>query len=85
MLYVSKFGNVCVVCHRVADMPDPKVPSVRQKCAHCHAQIWVANWSPVGPPTVCLTCATHFGASTARRSESKHRDMHQRRGGRRLH
>jgi len=72
-------------CHRIADMPAPKVPSVRQKCAHCRASIWVVKGSPAGPPKLCLACATHFGVGTARPPKSKRRDRHQRRRGRRLH
>jgi hypothetical protein len=59
MLYVSKFG-ICVVCHRIADMPAPKPPSLRQKCAHCRAAIWVAKGSPAGPPKLCLACGDTF-------------------------
>jgi hypothetical protein len=66
MTYVSKFG-ICVVCHRIADVPAPKVPSIRQKCAACRAAIWVPKASPIGPPKLCLACAKHFGASTPRR------------------
>jgi hypothetical protein len=84
MLYISKFGKICIVCHRIANMTDPKVPSVRRKCAYCRASIWVTKESPAGPPKVCLACAAHFGASTAQRPKSN-TDMHQCRRGRRLH
>src|SRR4029453_242496 len=59
MLYVSKLG-ICVVCYRIADMPAPKVSSVRQKCENCRAPIWVAKGSPAGPPKLCLAGAKHF-------------------------
>jgi hypothetical protein len=81
MLYISKFGKICVVCHRIADMPEPKVASVRRKCAHCHARIWVAKGAPAGPPKLCLACVTRFGASKPRRPKSKHWDGHQPRHG----
>ena len=66
MLYVSK---ICVVCHRIADMPAPKVSSVRRKCAQCHARIWVAKGAPAAPK-VCLKCVTGAAgrASTWRKS-----------------
>ena len=42
--------QMCVVCNRVADMPTPRVPSLRCPCAGCSAPIWVANKSPSAPP-----------------------------------
>ena len=38
------------ICYRVADMPTPRVPSVRYPCAGCSAPIWVANKWPSAPP-----------------------------------
>jgi hypothetical protein len=66
MLYVSKLGKICVVCHRIADMPTPKMPSVRQTCAQCHARIWVAKEAPAAPK-VCLKCVTGAATSAIRR------------------
>src|SRR5262245_33796128 len=77
MLYVSKLGKICVVCHRVADMPAPKVPSVRRKCAQCHARIWVAKGAPKGPK-VCLECVTGAAPNAIRRVLKQHR-LHERR------
>jgi hypothetical protein len=71
MLYVSKLGKICVVCHRIADMPAPKVPSVRRKCARCHARIWVAKGTPAAPK-VCLKCVTGAATSATRKSVQHH-------------
>jgi hypothetical protein len=57
MLYGSEFG-ICVVCPRIADMPAPKVPSVRLKCAHCCGRIWVPKGSPTGLPKLCPACTS---------------------------
>jgi hypothetical protein len=76
MLYVSKLGKICVVCHRIADMPAPKVPSVRRKCAQCHARIWVAKGAPAAPK-VCLKCVA--GAAASRRRKSEQHRLHKRR------
>jgi len=70
--------EVCVVCLRVADMPIPRMPSVRRRCAHCHAQIWVAKGAPAAPK-VCLKCATGAGASAIRRRKSEQHRLHERR------
>jgi hypothetical protein len=67
MLYVSKFG-MCVVCHRITDMPEPKVPSVRLKCAHCQRRIWVAKGAPA-VPKFCLQCVTRAEGSAIRKSK----------------
>jgi hypothetical protein len=68
--------ELCVVCLRVADMPTPRMPSVRQKCTHCHAPIWVAEKAPAAPKA-CLQCVTHAGASAIERriSEQQHRTL----------
>jgi hypothetical protein len=80
MLYVSKVRKLCIVCHRIADMPDPKVPSVQQRCALCHGPIWVSKKAAVDWPKVCLPCVRH-GGEAMRRSKSKQ----QRRRDRRQH
>ena len=77
MLYVSKIGKLCVVCHRIDDMPEPKVPSVRRECAQCHAQIWVAKGAPKAPK-VCLECVTGASPSAIRRRLKQH-PVHERR------
>jgi hypothetical protein len=55
-------NEICVVCSRVSDMPTPKVPSIRQRCAVCHTPIWVVRKSPVTWPKLCLPCAKRAGA-----------------------
>jgi hypothetical protein len=50
--------EIWLVCFRVADMPTPKMTSVRQKCAGCHAPIWVAKKSPAVALKLCLQCTT---------------------------
>jgi hypothetical protein len=77
MLYLSKLG-ICVVCHRIADMPAPKVSSVRQKCENCHAPIWVAKGSP-DAPKVCLQCVTRSGERAIRQRKSEQHRLHERR------
>jgi hypothetical protein len=62
--------ELCVVCLRVADMPTPRMPSVRRKCAHCHAPIWVAKGAPAATKA-CLQCVTGAGASVIRRRKSE--------------
>jgi len=77
--------ELCVVCLRVADMPMPRMPSVRRKCAHCHAPIWVAKEAPAATKA-CLQCVTRAGASAIRRGKSVGRGLREieksRRGGR---
>jgi hypothetical protein len=75
MAYEFEF-ELCVVCLRVADMPTPRMPSVRRKCTHCHAPIWVAKKAPAAPKA-CLQCVTGAGASAIRRRKSQHR-VHER-------
>ena len=58
--------EICVVCFRVADMPTPRMSSVRRKCTHCHAPICVAKGAPAAPKA-CLQCVTRAGASAIRR------------------
>ena len=48
--------EICIVCHRVADMPTPRVPSDRQRCALCREAIWVSKKLAATPPKVCLQC-----------------------------
>jgi formylmethanofuran dehydrogenase subunit E len=48
--------RVYVVCFRVADMPKPKVPSVRQQCSKCREPIWVAKDWPVEAAKICNHC-----------------------------
>jgi hypothetical protein len=79
MLYISKFEKICVVCHRIADMPEPKVPSVRRQCADCHARIWVAKGAPAGPPKLCLKCVTGAAARAIRRDKFEQQRLHERR------
>jgi hypothetical protein len=64
--------ELCVVCLRVADMPTPRMPSVRRKCTHCHAPIWVAKGAP-SATKACLQCVTGAGASVIRRRNSEQR------------
>jgi hypothetical protein len=78
MLYVSKLVKICVVCHRIADMPAPKVPSVQRKCAQCHARIWVAKGAPAAPK-VCLKCVTGAATSASRRRKSEQHRLRERR------
>jgi hypothetical protein len=69
--------EICVVCLRVADMPTPRMPSVRRKCMHCHAPIWVAKKAPAAPKA-CLQCVTRAGASViGPREFSRHWPMRQ--------
>jgi hypothetical protein len=63
--------EICVVCLRVADMPTPRMPSVRRKCAQCHARIWVAKGAPAAPK-VCLKCVTGAATSATRKSVQHH-------------
>jgi hypothetical protein len=56
MYYVVN-KQTCFVCSRVADMPTPRVPSVRRPCAGCGALIWVSKKSPTAPPKICLRCS----------------------------
>jgi hypothetical protein len=70
--------ELCVVCFRVADMPTPRMPSVRRKCVHCHATIWVAKEAPAAPKA-CLQCVTGAAASASTRSKSERSRLHERR------
>jgi len=70
--------ELCVVCLRVADMPTPRMPSVRRKCTHCHAPIWVAKEAP-DAPKACLQCVTGAAASASRRRKSAQHRRHERR------
>ena len=56
--------QMCVVCNRVADMPTPRVPSLRCPCAGCSTPIWVANKSPSAPPKICIRCIDDLDGST---------------------
>jgi hypothetical protein len=49
--------QMCFVCSQVADMPTPRVPSVRRPCAHCDALMWIPKKSPTASPKICLRCA----------------------------
>jgi|RhiMetStandDraft_8_1073273.scaffolds.fasta_scaffold06091_2 hypothetical protein len=70
--------EICVVCFRVADMPTPRMPSVRRRCAHCHAGIWVAKGAPAAPK-VCLKCVTGAEAKAISRHKSRQHRRHERR------
>jgi hypothetical protein len=47
-----------VVCLRVSDKPIPEQVSKIERCALCHARIWVSATSPKKPPRWCLQCTT---------------------------
>ena len=46
-----------LVCHRVADVPTPHVPSFIVRCFRCNAQIWVALNGPSDAKRICSHCA----------------------------
>ena len=54
--------QMCFVCYRVADMPAPRVPSVRRPCAGCDVPIWVPTKSPTAPPKICIRCTGPDGS-----------------------
>jgi len=70
--------EICVVCLGVADMPTPRMPSVRRKCMHCHAPIWVAKETPTATKA-CLQCVTRAGAGAIRRRKSEQHRLRERR------
>ena len=45
-----------LVCHRVADVPTPHVPSFIVRCFRCNAQIWVALNGPSDAKRICSHC-----------------------------
>ena len=55
MFYVVD-KQMCFVCSRVAELPTPRVPSVRRRCAGCDALIWVPKKSPTAPK-ICFRCS----------------------------
>ena len=74
MFYVVD-DEICIVCSRVADIPTPKVPSVRLTCNLCRAPIWVTKKAPTDWPKVCLPCVKR-AASAMRPSKSKRQSQH---------
>jgi hypothetical protein len=46
-----------LVCHRVAELPTPPMPSFIVRCVQCNAQIWVALNSPGDVRRICSRCA----------------------------
>jgi len=45
-----------LACDRVSDRPEPRVPSVMERCVDCGARVWVPFDTP--PVTlICIQCA----------------------------
>jgi hypothetical protein len=66
-MYYVVDGRMCVVCYRVADMPRPRVPSERQRCANCREPIWVAKEWPAEPAKICSQCTERNGPRSKKR------------------
>jgi len=45
-----------LVCDRVSDRPEPRVPSVMERCVDCGARVWVALDAPLAT-AICTRCA----------------------------
>ena len=59
--------QLCFVCYRVADMPTPRLPSVRWPCTGCDAPIWVPKKSPTALPKICIQCTGPDGFTNPER------------------
>lgn len=47
-----------LACTRLADLPDPGVPSFRGRCGRCGMQVWIALSSPSSGKLIwCVQCA----------------------------
>lgn len=50
-------GPYVLACTRLADMPDPGVPSLRGRCGRCGMKVWIALSSPsAGKLIWCVQC-----------------------------
>jgi hypothetical protein len=45
-----------LACVRVADMPEPRVPSRRGRCKRCGMKVWIAHSSPASAEVWCTHC-----------------------------
>jgi hypothetical protein len=50
-------SSVFSVCDRVADVAEPRVPSLRERCIDCDVWLWAPVSRPLIATPVCLTCA----------------------------
>lgn len=62
---------------RVADLPDPYVPSEKKECGHCHQPVWVSKAAYTATPSlpiICTRCADlegQIGVRTEDQEKSK--------------
>jgi hypothetical protein len=50
--------EVVLVCARIADMPEPPVPSLPRICELCGYRVWMSLRSPTIDRIWCRQCAT---------------------------
>lgn len=61
-------GSDFYVCCRIAELPEPYVPSIRERCARCNEPVWVDRKHPAFAASMTIVCQECMVAAVTGRS-----------------